>query len=426
MVDPLAAFFRPALEGLPALVLDETYLGVTLLPPLAKVVVIRRFQNSTSQLAEAVLALPPLAPQELVYRIIVYIGGSTYEAVPHAARGARRAHEAATAEGRRAILVELLPHDIPLISIAGIEPGAQVEVQIWSVQPLARPSVDRATLSIPLSAAREAARRARTDADALVFTPLRHAASLSVSASGLNVRISGQPYPDQDLVIVEQTGQSDAIGVECASTIRLDITAREGGSLDHRAWQPDRTGGWEITASRGRETGGPSDRDDWIIGVTATADDQIRTLAPAPGEGLAPNARAIAAFAAAGCIAAAARLNPEEVRLTAHLLSRKISLAFVGPEGEVSDDIPMLRKVHLPQVEPPVLPAVVALDPFVYEPPEEPPSPALTLSDKGERFTPGGAAPAPGPGGGVPAWALVAAAALLALLVLRALFAWLR
>ena len=47
LVDPLAAFFRPALEGCAPLLIDSNHVEVTLLPPLAKIAVVRRFTNTT-------------------------------------------------------------------------------------------------------------------------------------------------------------------------------------------------------------------------------------------------------------------------------------------------------------------------------------------------------------------------------------------
>ena len=82
LVDPLAAFFRPALEGCAPLLLDSTYVELTLLPPLAKIAAVRRFTNMSGQRIEAVLTLPAIAPQEVVFRLIVNIGGVEYHAAP--------------------------------------------------------------------------------------------------------------------------------------------------------------------------------------------------------------------------------------------------------------------------------------------------------------------------------------------------------
>lgn len=410
LVDPLAALFRTELTGLPPLLLATTHVEVMPLPPLAHIVVVRTFTNSTDQMVEAVLTLPPIAPQEVVYRLSVTIGGVEYHASAQPGKRARRAHDAAVAEGRRAILHELLAGGIQLVSIAGIEPGAKVEIQIWSIRPLDRPEENRASLTIPLSAKLSAAIFSLSDADALVTTSERHSASVSVSAdfSSLLVRITGQPYGDQYLISSEEKG------VECSTPICLHFVPVNGGTLDHREWHVDKPGGWEVTSERGVETfrhpRNPdgtiiSDRDDWIFGSMQTRAGEIRVTAPLPTEGtrpnagglleIAPNARALRAFAAAGFVESATPQTAADVLLAANVLSRQTGLAFIGPEGELSDEIPTLRKVALPDmesiddaIEPPV---PVAAPPIEYETPPEP-KPVLPRK-VGDLRTPGARPP---------------------------------
>ncbi|MCC6480935.1 MAG: hypothetical protein IT554_00790 [Sphingomonadaceae bacterium] len=406
LVDPLAALFRTDLTGLPPLLLETTQVEVMPLPPLAHIVVVRTFTNTTDRMVEAVLTLPPIAPQEVVYRLIVNIGGVEYHAFAQPGKRARRAHDAAVAEGRRAILYELLMGGVQLISIAGIEPGAKVSVQIWSIRPLDRPEENRANLTIPLSAKKNAAIFSLSDVDALVTTSERHSASVSVSAdfSSLLVRITGQPYGDQYLISSEEKG------VECSTPICLHFVPVNGGTLDHREWHVDKPGGWEVTSERGIETfrhphnpGGTvvSDRDDWIFGSMQTLAGEVRVTAPLPTEGtqpnagglleIAPNARALRAFAAAGFVGSATPQTAAEVLLAANVLSRQTSLAFIGPEGELSDDIPTLRKVALPDMESIDFTSVprepVAAPPIEYE---TPPEPKPVLPEKvGDLRTPG-------------------------------------
>lgn len=408
LVDPLAALFRNGLVGLPPLVLDETKIEIQMVVPLAHISTVRRFINSSDGLVEAVLTLPPLAPHEILHRLIVRINGAEYHAAPQPARRARRAHDAAVAEGRRAILYELLEHDVPMISIAGIESGAQVEILTWSIRPLARPEENRATLLIHLSAASQAALFRLADADAAVTTPERHSASLIVSAEALRVTISGQLYPDRELTA------NELIGVECSTPIFLEITALEGGSLDHSEWQVGQPGGWEVTSQRGIETfrhpGNPegsviSGRNDWIFGITQTSAGEIRVTAPLPSDGtvapghhgmwgIAPNARGMRAFAAAGFVEAATPQTPAAVLLAANVLSRHTSLAFIGPEGELPDEISTLRKLALAGMEAvdfgsePLSP--VALEPF---PDVSPARNAPTLPSKDEYIKPGARPP---------------------------------
>ncbi|MBK8272148.1 MAG: hypothetical protein IPK89_03950 [Sphingomonadales bacterium] len=400
LVDPLAAFFRPALEGCAPLILDSTHVDVTLLPPLAQIVVVRQFTNTSDQLVEAVLTLPPLARQEVVFRLAVYIGGVHYDAIPQPAKHGRRAHDAAVAEGRRAILYELLDHDIQMISIAGIAPGDWVEVQIWSIKPLGRPEENLARLFIPLSARHDAIMSVLTDADALVTTPAWHKATLAVNSAALQVTLCGQGAPYEIV-------SCDPIRIDCAAPIQLEIVPSNGGSLDHRAWQVDQVGGWEVTSARGIETfrhpmnpngNLTSNRSDWIFGVMKTIQGEIRVTAPLPTEGIAPNARALRAFAAAGFAESATPQEPDAVRRTANILSRETSLAFVGPEGELSDEIPVMRKLALPEMLSPektgCRPRPAALEPFDYGPPPPTPGPSLPiktndLTTPGDLSTPG-------------------------------------
>jgi hypothetical protein len=383
LVDPLAAFFRPALEGCAPLVLDSTHVDVTLLPPLAQVVVVRHFTNTSDQLVEAVLTLPPIGQQEVAFRLAVYINGVHYDAIPKPAKHARRAHDAAVGDGRRAILYELLKHGIQLISIAGIEPGDIVEVQIWSIKPLARPEDNLARVFIPLSARHDAIMSVLTDADALVTTPAWHKATLAVDWASMQVTLCGQGNPYEIM-------SRDPIRIDCAAPIQLEIVPQDGRSLDHSAWQVDQVGGWEVTSARGFETfrhpknpGGSltSDRRDWIFGVMETVQGEVRVTAPLPTEGIAPNARALRAFAAAGFAESATPQEPDGVRRTANILSRQTSLAFIGPDGELPDEIPVMRKLALPEMLSPektgLPPQPVALEPFDYGPPPPEPEPPL-------------------------------------------------
>lgn len=410
LVDPLAALFRPALTGLPPLLLETTHVEVTPLPPLAHIVVVRTFTNSTDQMVEAVLTLPPIASQEVVYRLIVNIGGVDYHASVLSAKHARRAHDAAVAEGRRAILYELLEGGIQLISIAGIEPGAKVEVQIWSIRPLDRPEENMASLTVSLSAKRNAAIFGLSDVDALVTTAERHSASVSVNAdfTSLLVSITGQAFGDRNLLTNEECG------VECSTPISIHFVPLVEGALDHSEWHVDKPGGWEATSERGLETfchpSNPdgtamSDRDDWIFGTMQTQAGKICVTAPLPTVGMqpnaaglleiAPNASALRAFAAAGFVESATPQTASDILLAANVLSRQTSLAFVGPDGALSDDLPALRKVALSDMESIAI-ADVPSEPVVAPPIEYevPPDPEPVLPRKvGDLKTPGARLP---------------------------------
>ena len=403
LVDPIAALFRTELSGSPPLVLDETSIEVQLVAPLARVLTARRFTNSSDQWVEAVLTLPPIAPDEILYGLEVWLDGVVYHALPQAPQAARRAQDVAVAAGRRAILYEVLEHGVPMISIAGIKPGSRVEILSWSIRPLARPEVNRATLLIPLCATANEELARICDADAVVTTRERHAATLTVSSEALQVSILGQPDQDQQL------RSNEPIGVECSTPILLEVIPLEGGSLDHSEWQVDKPGGWEATSQRGIETfrhpsnpGGrvTSNRTDWIFGVIATSSGEIRVTAPLQGDciapsphglrGLAPIATGMRAFAAVGFVESATRQEPDAVRIAANILSRANSLAFVGPDSESTGEAPLFRKLALPEPSFHDVPGVP--EPPVAEPPPTlavEPRNAPVLPDKGEHIAPG-------------------------------------
>ena len=344
LVDPLAAFFRPALEGCAPLLLDSTYVELTLLPPLAKIAAVRRFTNMSGQRIEAVLTLPAIAPQEVVFRLIVNIGGVEYHAAPQSAKRRRGAHDAAVANGRHAILYELLKHGIQMISIAGIEPGDRVEVQIWSIKPLGRPEESRAILSIPLNPRQDAIMSAFPDADAPATTQdVWHRATLALDFWDMQVTLCGPGAPYEIV-------SPEPINIDCAAPIQLEIVPINGRSLDHSAWQVDQAGGWEVTSARGTETfrhpmnpGGSliSNRCDWIFGVMETDLGEVRVTAPLPTEGIAPNARALRAFAAAAFAESGTPQEPDAIRRIANILSRESGLTFIGPDGVLPDGIPV-------------------------------------------------------------------------------------
>jgi hypothetical protein len=223
------------------------------------------------------------------------------------------------------------------------------------------------------------------DADALVTTPALHNATLAVSSTAMHVSLCGQGAP---FAITSR----DPVRVDCAAPIQLEIVPGDGGSLDHSAWQVDQEGGWEATSARGFETfqhpmnpGGSlaSNRNDWIFGVTETVQGEIRVTAPLPTNGIAPNARALRAFAAAAFVESATPQAPDAVRHSANILSRQTSLEFIGPEGELSDIIPAMRKLALPEMLAPektgAPPQAVALEPFDYGASPSAPEPPLPI-----------------------------------------------
>lgn len=329
--------------ALPTLALDETEVEVQIFPPLAHVTTVRRFVNSSDHAIEAVLTLPPLDRSETIHRLVVRINGLDHETASQPAGSARRVHYEASADARCAILGEMLDQDIPRVSIAWIAAGARVEILIWSIRPLARPDQNRATLVLSLDSACHPVGPGLSCARVAITARDHGVASLRISVGDFRVTIAGQPYPDRDLT------PNEAIGVDSAAPIRLDITPLNGSSLDHSEWQVGMPGGWEVTSAGGVETfrharnpGGQivSDRDDWIFGIVPTNSGVIRVTAPLPTMGnapnagglfeIAPNARGLRAFAAAGLVEAATPRDTADVRRTANILSGTTSLAFVS------------------------------------------------------------------------------------------------
>ncbi|MBG0807946.1 hypothetical protein IY145_00680 [Methylosinus sp. H3A] len=328
LVDPLAAFFRHELSKTEPLVLDSTEVEVELLPPLARVAITRRFSNTSCSLLEAVLTLPPTAQHEVVFGLTVTINGAVYHARARHHTDASSAHNAAIAEGRRAILYELIADVVQLVSIAGIEAGAQVAVRIESIRPLNRPDDDTATLHISLTAELGRVNRRLSDADALLTMPNTHDATLTVVAEGLKVMLN-----DPQRLI----SPGESCPIDCRETIALHITALGDRSLDYSCRHVESPGGWEASSrpsaegfSQPMQPSGSvtSNRTDWMFGRMDTADREIRITAPMPdrdGDALSPNARATAAFAAAALAGAARRHDPE--RRSASVLPSTLPIA---------------------------------------------------------------------------------------------------
>ena len=79
-----------------------------------------------------------------------------------------------------------------------------------------------------------------------------------------------------------------------------------------------------------------------------------------------------------GVAFAAANLDVVALRRAANILDREASLVFVGPEGELPDEIPTLRKVALPGAGPDRAP--YAPPPPLLSPVETPPEPVVELN----------------------------------------------
>lgn len=377
LVDPLAALFRPVPRASAPLILDATHVAVTILAPLARVEISRRFTNRSDASIEAVLTLPPASPNEIVHGLSVTIDGTTYDAEAAPRIRAARAHDKAIAHGQRAILHEIVAGGAQLISICGIEPGAEVAVSVSSVRPLDRRAARLARLEIALTAHENSINRRLSDADALLTVEERHDATLSVVAAGLRVTLDGSNH---------ELPHGRSTEIDCAAPFSLRINAIDDRTLDCTARDVERPGGWEAACGPRGSAFQPlgslsarlEARQDWIYGYTGHGEQDIRIIAPMPIEGfgsLDADARAMTAFAADHFIEAARRVDSEALRHAAGLLNPRTSLRFIGPEGELSEAAPVLRKVALPALEPEIDRRLPTLpEPLIIGSPEEPPS----------------------------------------------------
>ncbi|MBK9589004.1 MAG: hypothetical protein IPO50_10775 [Sphingomonadales bacterium] len=273
LVDPLAALFRAEFSNIAPLVLDAIEVEVELLPPLARIVITRRFTNQIDSLLEAVLTLPPAAKDEVIYGLTVTINGTAYRAKAQPAARAQRFHHDALLEGRRAILHELLANIAQLVSIA-FEAGAQVAVCIGAS---ARSIADdeSATLPIRLTSNPRQVNRHLSDADALLTSPYAHDATLTVFAKGLRVTVQNP----QRLVT---SGVS--LPIHCAEPFTLGISSLGNASLDRSSCNVELRGGWEASSHPAAKSlslplhqiNVTRNRADWMFGRMDTAKHEIR------------------------------------------------------------------------------------------------------------------------------------------------------
>ncbi len=420
LVDPLAALFRSEFSKVAPLVLDGIEVEVELLPPLARIAITRRFSNPSDSLLEAVLTLPPAAKHEVIYGLTVTINGVAYHARAQPRTRAQRLHNDALLEGRRAILHELLAKATQLISIAGIEAGAQVAVRIDSIRPLDRPDDETATLSIQLTANPRQVNRRLSDADALETFPYAHDATLTIVAKGMSVMTQN---PER------QISSGIPLPIDCAGPISLHISSLGDRSLDRSSCDVTTPGGWEASSLSGDKALSHAlvpgstvtdSRTDWMVGRMDTDNREIRVTAPLPDDGSeahSAEARAMSAFVATSLVAAARKYDPDVICRAANILTHNTHLVFIGQDGELPDEIPVLRKLALPDG--------AALEdgfeslPTVFEPPPEMNAEALssegfTSLPEDRRRTPGARPPSY-------AWLIWLPAVLFVLWVLGAL-----
>lgn len=133
LIDPLVPLFRPSLAPRPPLLLDKTEIRLRLVPPIARLIVIRTFTNRETAPIEAVLTMPPALTGEVVHGVEVRIGEQRWTAQARPRRRAETAYDGATVDGNRAILLEDLKRGWRTLSVAGVQPSEVVSLVCESV-----------------------------------------------------------------------------------------------------------------------------------------------------------------------------------------------------------------------------------------------------------------------------------------------------
>ncbi|AXK82317.1 hypothetical protein DW352_18405 [Pseudolabrys taiwanensis] len=289
LTDPLAPLLRPAPIPVPPLLLSATEMRLRLVPPAARLIVERRFSNTETVLIEAVLTLPPTIDREIVHGVAVGIGDRIWRARAQARRRAENRYDTAAVDGHRAILFEQLKGDWRTLSIAGILPGEHVLVRTESVVAL---PAGITVLTLRPGADPDRAVPALPDHLSPRLTDISHRVTLIVEAEpNIDVRVDGHAIA-RDAVIAVGAGPI-AVAVAVPANIGRSIAAEDEAA--EVALEATRK-----IAAFGQAPIDPAHRD------------EIRTLA-----------------------------------LSANLMTAETSLVFVGPDGEASGVLPVMRKVAL-------------------------------------------------------------------------------
>ena len=344
--DPPDIWPEPTPTGGWRLTLVRMDVWVELLPPLARIIVTRRFRNDAAVPVEAVMSLPAAAEREILFGLDVGIGGISYRARALAADHVE--HGNAIENSLIAIRREPGLCGSWLVSVAPLEPGAQVSVRTESIRPLEDLDKPATTLTIAMSA------------HSLAATAGSHEARLVVIAAQYRVAIEGQEHP----VI---TGVP--LGIKIDKPLVLRVKPVETGDLHRSATEPDTPHSWEAAYFAWRDDGyGLADpanlwpytwgeRDDRIMSVTSVKPrGEIRVIAPRPGMDVADvpdSARAMSAFAAMNT--GRRTNNPENLCAAANVLPPDAHPVFIGPGGIRASALPP-RKPALPEMLAPDIP----------------------------------------------------------------------
>ncbi|WP_022722378.1 VIT domain-containing protein [Rhodopseudomonas sp. B29] len=289
LTDPLAPLLRPAPIPPSPLLLSSTELRLRLVPPVARLIVERRFSNTEAVPIEAVLTYPPTIDRKILHGVAIGIGDRIWRARAQARRRAENNYDTAAVDGHRAILIERLKDDWRTLSIAGIQPGEHVMVRTESVVAL---PTGMTVLTLRPGADPDRAVPALPDHLSPRLTDISHKVTLIVEAEpNIDVRVDGHAVPRSTVIAVD--AGPIAIAVDVPTNIgRLIAPEDEAAEVALEAARK--------IAAFGRPPIDPAHRD------------EIRSLA-----------------------------------LSANLMTAETSLVFSGPDGEASGILPAMRKVAL-------------------------------------------------------------------------------
>lgn len=342
LVDPLLPLLRPGPAAPAPMLLSRTDLQLWLAPGSARLRVLRCLSNHEVRPTEAVLTVPPALDGERIFAAAVTVGTERWTATAHAHRSSETAYDGAAVEGQRAFFLEEAKHGWRVLSIAGIEPGEEIAIEIDSVVELGGGTCD--LLLYPATDGHRSILRL-PDHQTPQLTGVLHPMTLTVQASaGIEVSLQGMPVP---------TGRAQSID---GAPLALRVTTAPDASPSDPHLPEEHAAVTALAAARRIEQ--------LLAGSKPIDRTAVRTLA-----------------------------------LSANLLTTETSLVFIGPHGEASGVLPTMRKVALftgrssAMPEPPPLPLPPALprsdvEWHGTEPPEMPGRPDAPRPGRSRRFWP--------------------------------------
>ncbi len=310
LTDPLLPLLRPAAIPRPPLLLDTTDIRLRIVPPIARLILVRTFTNREHVPIEVVLTMPPALAGAVVHDMTVSIGDQRWSARARARRRAEGTYDGGAIDGNRAILLEELKQGWQALSAAGVRPGESVTLRFESV--------------------------------------------IGIGETGAMLRLCPGVDPDRavpalpDRLLPRHSGVSHPVTltIEGADAIRVLAAGRDLLPKQRIDGSPIML---EVVVPAGFK-GALTDR---------SADDVRAEMA-------LHCATEIAALLTAGGKVDRARVR--DLAVKGNLLTTETSLVFVGPEGEASGVLPAMRKLALVDARAAEVQPVPAAMPPVAEP----------------------------------------------------------